>query len=186
MECHAAETAVKLHSHFRGDRFSVFQRPVQLEVHRGQLGLMWEHCRQDHSLVHRKQSAITTVFWDLDDDRDVGAIQRQALLNSLLDGVSVGGLIVLEAPDFGVRFGQVLVRVPVAIFERFDAPILLEAYSGLVVGSVDLVREVHVLLRPLLHRRLLLVPQAVNVRIDLVLVIIFVVILFILITFSIF
>ena len=63
---------------------------------------MREHGRQDDSLVHRKKGAITTVFWDLDDDCDVSTIQRQALLNSLLDRVSVCCLIVLEAPDLGV------------------------------------------------------------------------------------
>ena len=141
-------------------------------MHRGQLGLVREHGRQDHRLVHCEESAIFTVFWDLKNDCDVGTVEGQALLDGLLDGVSVGSLVVLEPPDLGVGLGQVLVRVPVAILERFDPTILLESDPRLVVWRIYLIREVHVLLRPLLHCGLLLVAQTVNVWIDLVLFII--------------
>jgi hypothetical protein len=120
-------------------------------VHSRKLGLIREQCRQNHGLLKLEQCTISTVFGDFEYDRDVGTIQRQALLDGLSDGVFLGSLVVLEAPDFRVVLGEVLIGIPVAVFERFDTSVFLEAHSRVFQRRVDLIREVHIFFGALFH-----------------------------------
>ena len=80
-------------------------------------------------------------------------------------------LIILEPPDLGILFGQVFIRIPVTIFERLDSSIVLKSDPSLLEWSLDLVREVHILLRTLIHISLIQVAFTLSVWIFLKLLI---------------
>ena len=67
---------MELHFHFRWDRFPILGRPIELEVHSRQLGLVREQSGEHHSLGQLEQGAVATVFGYLEHDRDEGSIER--------------------------------------------------------------------------------------------------------------
>jgi len=50
-------------------------------------------------LLHGEKRAVTAVFWNLENDCDVGPVKWETFLDSLRDGVFVCSLIVCESPD---------------------------------------------------------------------------------------
>jgi hypothetical protein len=53
-------------------------------------------------------------------------------------------MILLKPPHFTVLSRQVFISIPIAIFERLDTAILLEADSSIDEGSINFIGEVHV------------------------------------------
>ena len=107
---------------------------------------MREERREDHGLAQAEETAVLAPFCDFQHDGDVRAVERQTLLDCLLDGILLGSLEVLEPPDPRVFLWQVLEGVPIAVLEALDASILLKPHSCALQWRVHLVGEVHILL----------------------------------------
>ena len=121
------------------------------------------------------------LLFHLQDEADVGAIDWKALIPYVLQLLFEFTLNILESEDFGVFYWEILIWIPITVFQGFDASVFLEALSGLFKWRIDLIREVHVLSVSTFEVSvaLMLLRDLVDVLLELVLfLLIFIVFLF--------
>ena len=77
----------------------IFFRPIELEVHGCEFSLIGAEGGQNYRLLNGKERTVTAVFWDFQDNCDVGSVKGKTFFDCLSNRVPVGGIVVTESPD---------------------------------------------------------------------------------------
>lgn len=127
-------------------------------MHRGKFAFVREQSRQNQSLIHLEHATLPRQLRYLEDDSNESAIKWQSFFDDLRDGVFLRSLITLEPPNFAIRFGQVFIRIPIAILQRLDSSVFLETHASFCQGCIYLIWKIHVLFGSFLQICMLLMP----------------------------